>query len=180
MTELTRFCTLCSQKFLKTEAKPGSGHCPACRKAKDREYYQNDKQKWKDREKKARAEDLEKIRKKNRESASRHRTNPHNTIDERRLKKKFGITLDQFHAMIDHQDNKCAICGNGPVGRARKGGAVRLHIDHCHATGKVRGLLCYKCNTGLGVFEDNPKYLAEAIRYLEWTSRGDHPALVED
>lgn len=55
------------------------------------------------------------------------------------------------------QNGRCLICGEG---------SRRLEIDHCHTTGRVRGLLCIYCNTGLGRFKDNPALLARAIAYL--------------
>ena len=76
------------------------------------------------------------------------------------LKYNYGITPADYDAMLTAQDFKCAICltstpgGNG------------FHVDHCHTTGTVRGLLCVNCNTGLGNFRDNRAALARAIDYL--------------
>lgn len=74
----------------------------------------------------------------------------------------YGITLDQYHAMLEQQGERCAICQRviKPVGRS-------THIDHDHATGKVRGLLCEQCNAGLGQFKDRPEVLRAAATYLE-------------
>lgn len=72
--------------------------------------------------------------------------------------KKYGITKDTFIQLIDSQDGKCAICSNSLDNE--------IHIDHCHSTGKVRGILCGKCNKGLGLFDDNVNYLTKAIKYL--------------
>lgn len=78
-----------------------------------------------------------------------------------RLKKEFGITLEQYYQILQNQNNSCAICKRTePTGYG-------WHVDHCHTTLKVRGLLCSKCNQGLGLFEDNPTSLKEAIKYLE-------------
>lgn len=71
--------------------------------------------------------------------------------------KRFGLTVEAYQKMCAAQDDACAICGD--TGKT-------LCVDHCHATGKVRGLLCGKCNTGLGQFNDNCKLLAFAIEYL--------------
>lgn len=63
------------------------------------------------------------------------------------LKRLYGITLDQFEAMASDQAGVCAICGRPPTassGRARH--PPRLQVDHCHTTGKIRGLLCHNCN----------------------------------
>jgi hypothetical protein len=83
------------------------------------------------------------------------------------LKKNFGITLDDYNVMLESQSGVCAICGNPETTRHNNTDRVRnLAVDHCHTTGKVRGLLCTKCNQGLGNFRDNPDFLAKAISYL--------------
>lgn len=77
----------------------------------------------------------------------------------RRLKYTFGITEEDFTTMYKEQAGVCAIC--------KLTSNSTLHIDHCHTTGKVRGLLCSRCNTGLGQFKDSIESLQEAIKYLE-------------
>ncbi len=67
--------------------------------------------------------------------------------------------------MIDSQDNLCAIC-NKPETQVRQGLVIKLAVDHCHKTGIVRGLLCTKCNKGLGMFLDNSDNLIKASEYL--------------
>jgi recombination endonuclease VII len=74
------------------------------------------------------------------------------------LKRKYGITSEDYNRMFEQQDGKCAICGR--VGE-------KLHVDHNHKTGKVRKLLCFHCNAGLGHFIENPKLLLRAIKYLK-------------
>jgi len=79
---------------------------------------------------------------------------------------KYGITLEQYNAMISDQTNRCKICrGECPTGRA-------LSVDHCHSTNKVRGLLCSSCNLALGHTKDNIKTLEKMITYLEETRAG--------
>ena len=77
------------------------------------------------------------------------------------LKSSVGLTVEQFTAMLTAQDNKCAICKveNGVPRR-------RLAADHCHETGVFRGVLCHKCNLGIGFFNDNVEKLAAAIDYI--------------
>lgn len=82
------------------------------------------------------------------------------------LKKDFGITLADYAEMATAQDNKCAIC-NQPETEKRNGRVKALAVDHDHATGKIRGLLCTMCNKGLGKFKDNRDFLLTAIRYLD-------------
>jgi hypothetical protein len=79
------------------------------------------------------------------------------------LQRKFGITSAQYDAMLAKQDFKCAICHSDNPAAPRGG---RFAVDHCHATGRVRGLLCSNCNTGLGRFKDNTQFLRSAIEYL--------------
>src|ERR1035437_5779833 len=78
-----------------------------------------------------------------------------------RIKKNYGITLDEVTQIIDKQEGKCAICGKhqDELNKA-------LVIDHNHKTEKVRGLLCNKCNMGLGHFYDDIELLSQAIAYL--------------
>lgn len=74
--------------------------------------------------------------------------------------RRYGIEPSDFVRMLAEQGGVCAICG----GRNSRG--QDLHIDHCHATGRVRGLLCGLCNRGLGMFRDSVPTLAKAIGYL--------------
>ncbi len=74
------------------------------------------------------------------------------------LKGKYGITPGQFEELALAQGYACAICHNVPKST--------LHIDHCHETGRIRGLLCTNCNTALGLLKDNADFLASAITYL--------------
>jgi len=76
------------------------------------------------------------------------------------LKKKFGMTLEEYNLMLEQQHGVCKICGG------TKTNGVHLAVDHDHATGKVRGLLCSGCNTGLGGFRDDPRNLLKASLYL--------------
>ncbi len=75
------------------------------------------------------------------------------------LKNKYKITLEQYNELVIQQNNLCLICKSPP-------GKKQLFIDHCHISGKVRGLLCSNCNTGLGMFKDDPNLMAVAIKYL--------------
>ena len=74
--------------------------------------------------------------------------------------KKYGLAKGDYEQMLEAQGGLCAICGQPP------GSGRRLDVDHDHQTGTVRGLLCSACNTGLGLFRDDPSALAGAIRYL--------------
>jgi len=76
--------------------------------------------------------------------------------------RKYGLSYEQFEQMVLDQGGKCAICGYSD----RKKPLFFPVIDHCHKTGKVRGLLCMNCNQGLGRFKDNATFLKNAIAYL--------------
>jgi hypothetical protein len=75
---------------------------------------------------------------------------------------RYGIDHGTYDAMIIAQDGKCAICQTTDPGK----GLARFHIDHCHDSKQVRGLLCDQCNHGLGHFRDNTEFLSRAISYL--------------
>lgn len=80
----------------------------------------------------------------------------------------YGISLEEHDRMHAKQGGACAICGATelPIDpRTKK--QYELAIDHCHATGKVRSLLCHFCNVGLGAFRDSPELMQLAITYLE-------------
>jgi hypothetical protein len=79
----------------------------------------------------------------------------------RRYLKTYGITLVEYNVMLQVQDNCCKICRV-----SRQAYKAEFSVDHDHKTGKVRGLLCHKCNRGLGMFNDSPELLSEAIQYL--------------
>ncbi len=86
--------------------------------------------------------------------------------DRARMMKVYGITLEEYFEMVDSHAGLCAICGR--VGfQMGKNQKLLLVIDHCHESGKVRGLLCHNCNRGLGLFKDNVESLTKAIEYLQ-------------
>lgn len=80
------------------------------------------------------------------------------------LKRKFGIGIDEYNKMLKKQNNSCAICKSTTTQDRRTN---NFPVDHCHKTGKVRGLLCNHCNRALGMFKDNIESLKSAISYLE-------------
>jgi len=84
--------------------------------------------------------------------------------------RKYGMTPEEYEELLCLTGGRCGICLAPPAPRRHH------HIDHDHATGRVRGLLCHSCNVALGHFRDNPHLLARAIEYLENTNapRGGH------
>jgi len=81
-------------------------------------------------------------------------------LQSRRLKRIRGITLDDYDQLLTQQGGGCAACGEPPT-------TIRLHIDHDHVTGQIRGLLCRHCNSALGYGRDDPKILRGLADYLE-------------
>jgi hypothetical protein len=79
-----------------------------------------------------------------------------------RLRYQYGMTPEQYSEKVDEQNNKCFICD-------QEGGynGKPLYVDHCHKKGSVRKLLCQHCNSGLGMFRDNPELLLKAADYLK-------------
>lgn len=75
--------------------------------------------------------------------------------------RKYGITIEQFDAMLESQGGVCAVCKGPALGKGR------YHVDHDHDTGKIRGLLCHKCNVALGMVQDSREHLTRLIQYLE-------------
>jgi ribosomal protein L24E len=113
------------------------------------------------------------MRAKSRLASAKKRTNPKRIQwhKEYNLKRNFGITQEDYDSMLSVVPG-CAICGELPVP-----GGQRLAVDHDHETNRVRGLLCHKCNKGLGLFKDNPKLLLSAVEYLRLP--GDNNMTVE-
>jgi len=93
---------------------------------------------------------------KSRESYYRHREKKIAASKVWKLKARYNLTPEQYSDLLNKQNGVCAVCQE----------EKKLHIDHCHETGKVRGLLCPECNHGLGNFKDSIKLLENAIGYL--------------
>lgn len=89
----------------------------------------------------------------------RHRDNPdlQRAFD---LRRRFGITLQEYDAMLAAQGGVCAVCGEPPS-------AKRLAVDHNHTTGKVRALLCYSCNSALGLLNEDRARIQRLDAFLE-------------
>ena len=96
----------------------------------------------------------------------RHKPSTKQQILKNRLKTKYNMTLEQYDHMFEEQNGLCAICGQSET-RLFNGSITRLCVDHNHKTGKIRKLLCHRCNSSIGQFEDNIELLAKAIQYLE-------------
>ena len=82
----------------------------------------------------------------------------------KKLLQRYGLTQEDYDDLLTSQKGGCAVCGStDPRSRTAK----HLFVDHCHFTGKVRGLLCHHCNSGIGKLGDNPTLLRAAADYIE-------------
>jgi len=88
-----------------------------------------------------------------------------------KLKRKYGMTESDLQALLSAQDGRCAIC-RVTLNLLKQQSGETAHIDHDHATGKVRGVLCMRCNTALGYFRDSSATLIAAAAYLRRNSEG--------
>jgi hypothetical protein len=77
---------------------------------------------------------------------------------------KYNISLNFYDNLFIQQNNRCAICSNAFSNEKHN---YKAHIDHDHTTGKVRGLLCNDCNSGIGFLKENITILSNAIKYIE-------------
>lgn len=77
-----------------------------------------------------------------------------------RLRNRYGISKDEYDAILLNQDGVCKIC------REFKPGPKSMHVDHCHSSGKVRGILCSRCNLKVGLIENNRDWIIKADEYL--------------
>lgn len=192
----TKKCNTCGEvKFVSgfPKGKGGRygvrGDCKVCHSMKNKikcpkrkeerrkymkEYYENNKDKWE--------RTKEKNEKRNRRRRERYASDP--DYREKRLKEvkefrkrnpkykrsnelkyKYGITYECFKRMRKDQNYKCKICTRKLENESQS------YVDHCHETGNVRGILCNKCNFGIGHFDDDINQLKEAIKYLKESER---------
>ncbi|ONK09556.1 endonuclease domain-containing protein [Streptomyces sp. MP131-18] len=96
-----------------------------------------------------------------RDKARYRDTNGKDAVFDKSLRRLYGITLEQYQSMVEEQGQRCGLCGEQPDT------AKRMHVDHDHATGQIRALLCHHCNLLLGNAKDSIVRLRQAIAYLE-------------
>ena len=156
-------CSTCSKPNL-LNVVLGKKVCTTCKKSKDAEEFYNSK----------RTEDLldsrckvcaDNYKQQWTEANPEIVANQISVKENARLLKRYGITTAEYNTLSDQQGHCCKICGNSASqGRAR---SRFLSVDHCHTTGTIRGLLCQKCNTGIGLLGDTHTSLLKALEYLE-------------
>jgi Recombination endonuclease VII len=158
-------CNKCGEDKLLSQYTPyraqkGSGACNQCRVGLNREER---KKAPRDRSKVNAA--AKKYNEANREkvlaNALKWRQGNKDKTRAHRYKSEYGVTLVEYEQLLRQQGGNCACCGcsGNPDGK-------RMAIDHCHQTGKIRGILCRKCNAGIGMLGDNIEGLLQAINYL--------------
>jgi len=108
------------------------------------------------------------IRKKLLGAGARWRERNPDADADKTLRRKYGITLEQYNELYELQGGVCALCKKGETTKRRKKGEgrERLAVDHCHDTGRVRGLLCFKCNTAIGSLGDTEEDARRVVEYL--------------
>jgi len=160
-----RKCSICGIEKPLTEfykEKTGWGgyrsDCKACFAGRSKKNYAKNRER-----------EIARVKKWQEENRERHlgmqrkrRSTPEYKAREREahLKRKFGITAAQYDAMLASQGGVCAICGDAPKDD------VSLHVDHEHGSGRVRGLLCMRCNNALGLLKEDEELLWSALTYL--------------
>ena len=141
-------------------------------KEKRRQYYRDNKQLFIDKARKWKAQNPEKAKESSRKSVARSRTLQ--AKEEKKnsyLQYTYGISLSQYTEMYNKQHGSCNICLTPLAYQNIEGsGHKTANVDHNHTTGKVRGLLCNKCNRGLGYLQDNATLLRRAAEYLDATN----------
>ena len=137
-----------------------SASCLTCEKIQHKEYHKRNADRLNARSRSYYRADRGKATRRRREYRRKNRSKVNRNSLNWRIKREFGITLDHRDEMLNAQGGGCAICGTknwsikGPV------------IDHDHKTGTIRGILCSKCNTGLGMFGDDPVRVLKSAAYL--------------
>jgi hypothetical protein len=173
MSILSKKCTKCGEvkdldQFTKDKryADGRYSQCKSCKNGYFRDHYQENQAEIKARKLREYHANRETILAKKRAAypldVSKHRYR--NQVQN--LKQNFGISIEQYQEMFDAQGGVCSICGKPETAKSNRGELKMLAVDHDHKTGKIRGLLCQKCNNGIGHFEDNGNLLLRAIRYL--------------
>jgi hypothetical protein len=144
----------------RAQSKGKVHYCKPCQAAYMAAYYQKTKETKR-----------KKYLDENREAVARRKRSHY-------LRSTFGITIEQYDEMHEAQNGLCLVCDEPEtVPDPRNPNSIRrLAVDHCHTTGKVRGLLCQRCNMGIGYFRDNPLLLRAAADYAESHAPPGEPA----
>ena len=124
-----------------------------------KEYYRNHKEKLKTKNKEYYLNHKEKLKTKHKEYYNKHKEE----FKKYHLKNRYSLSISKFNNLLLAQNMKCAICKE-PLDLQNP---HNVNIDHDHKTGKIRGILCNKCNVAIGLLRDNPEYAYSAFIYLK-------------
>jgi hypothetical protein len=135
------------------------GECKDCFRAQAAARYRADPERVKSRVRRWQQENPQRVR----ETRAAYIADGRKSENDRRsyLKRKFGITPEQYAEMLAAQGGVCALCSRPPRND------ISLHVDHDHRTGAIRKLLCFRCNNALGDLYDDPELLRAAADYLD-------------
>lgn len=154
MTAKNRTCKICKEYKDISNFQPKGYQCKECRAEKQRAYWaslpievRRKRQMSLEAQKRYRQNNLEKTKQMSREG---------------HIRRKFGLTVEEYESMLNSQNKVCAIC------KQDCNTGNRLAVDHNHKTGKIRGLLCKNCNTSIGLLKENINVLENAIIYLSF------------
>ncbi len=156
---VTKTCSSCQinkpvAEFGKQSVRPDGLEvaCKACMKERAAKRYEDPK-----------------TRKRILDATARWRERNPDADADKHLRRKYGITLERYNELFEAQGGVCALCKKGEATKRRKKGEgrERLAVDHCHDTGRVRGLLCFKCNTAIGSLGDTEEDARRVVEYLK-------------
>lgn len=124
-------------------------------------YYQRHKEKIKEKKRLFQLENPDKRYLANKKYQEQNKEKIRFWLKKSRLKRMYGITIEDYDCIFNKQQGKCACCGILNENLTKE-----LSVDHCHETGKIRGLLCHNCNTALGLIKDNVDVLKQMLIYI--------------
>lgn len=170
MTVIDNKCSKCGElKDEEIRRKPRQNGiiqlvCRRCQKMTMRAHRLANKERIYAHIKEDRKKNPEKYRRMERNKVAKNR----NLYQELPLLRMYKISREQYRQMFIDQNNKCKICELEETRKSRTTGETcRLTLDHCHETGKVRGLLCHRCNVGIGGLRHDSQLMLKAIEYLK-------------
>lgn len=161
-----------SGRFVAKRHKPGLRQCAKCRRWKSPRSFHRRFDRGKGWQSHCMDCKREIKRARRRKLVVRSREKEQNRLSV--LKAVYGLSAHRWAKLMRAQKGRCAICGKKETSVV-KGGLASLSVDHNHRTGRIRGLLCRKCNTGLGMFKDSVKTMKAAITYLRRNRHGNTP-----
>lgn len=160
-------CPMCGvfkplDAFAPSLVRRGNGRCRDCERQRSARYQHENREavretarRWYRANKKKHAERTARV----------YRRNPEASFD-RHLRRKYGITLNDYNAILAAQGGGCALCG-----KKQSTEKLRLAVDHDHETGNVRGILCHHCNRAIGALGDSVDGIQRALDYLKRSER---------